>query len=526
MTAPAREGRARVWVGRGLPLSFPEREPSVSNRYPLTGVCLSGGSTRSLAAAVGQLRGLTALGLIPRIGYLSAVSGGAWAAAPYVYYPVSGVTDSEILGAVVPPEEISLSRLETIDQSYLGYSATLDLKTVLETLERDSMVPADEVWSRGVGQTFLAPFGLFVPAHPAGFTLDRETLQAILDRNPYLQADDLQLIRVSEARPYLLIHATLNWPTGSPEHTQKINFECSPLYVGAPRLHTMHTAGGMTCRLGGGYLEPFAFGCQAPLVSPDAQGLVPVTVPERLFTLAHAIGASSAFSTPDRELRKYPHARCWPITGCGGEDTAAEVLTDGGDLENYGLISLLRRRVAQVIVFINTVWPLALDYDPSRWPRRVPCREIDPFLAPLFGQPSERFPHNQVFQKVDYVEIVRTLQRAKRAGCAVIATRTHRVYPNNWWGVEGGWDVRICWVYNERVLRWEERLRPELRGLIARGHGSSPAGPFAHFPHYRTQGQNRGSFTRLTPVQVNLLAHLSCWNVTSNAEIVRELFSG
>ena len=42
-------------------------------------------------------------------------------------------------------------------------------------------------------------------------------------------------------------------------------------------------------------------------------------------------------------LRQRPHAACWPVTGRGGEPTTAEVFTDGGDLENYGLIALLRR---------------------------------------------------------------------------------------------------------------------------------------------------------------------------------------
>ena len=255
-----------------------------------------------------------------------------------------------------------------------------------------------------------------------------------------------------------------------------------------------------------------------------------VELPDDPFTLADAIGASSAFRAPDRDPRLYPRRDCWPVTGRPGEPTAAEVFTDGGDIENYGLISLLRRRVSAIVVFINTVWPLSLALDPRRtdWsddadPNR---RDIDPFLAPLFGQPSRRFPHNRVFSDADFPILVAGLQAAKRAGRAVMTTLTHTVEDNEWWGVAGGWDVRVCWVYNERVPAWEARLSPAVRRAVAEGHQTPPSGPVAHFPHFWTRGQNPGSLIRLTPVEVNLLAHLACWTVTSNVTTFRELLGG
>ena len=77
-------------------------------------------------------------------------------------------------------------------------------------------------------------------------------------------------------------------------------------------------------------------------------------------------------------------------------------LTDGGDLENYGLIALLRRGVRALVVCINTLWPLDLAFDPDDWPADLGDagprrRALDPFLAPLFGARDPRFPHNQVF---------------------------------------------------------------------------------------------------------------------------------
>ena len=93
-----------------------------------------------------------------------------------------------------------------------------------------------------------------------------------------------------------------------------------------------------------------------------------------------------------------------------------------------------------------------------------------------------------------------------------------------WWGVEGGWEAQICWVYNDRVPEWEAQLSPELCAMVEEGHGPSPKGPVARFPHYLTRGQNAGSLIRLSSVQVNLLSHLASWTVTANASTFGKLF--
>ena len=49
------------------------------------GIAFSGGGTRSASATVGQLRGLEQNGWLSRVRYMTAVSGGSWAAVPYTY---------------------------------------------------------------------------------------------------------------------------------------------------------------------------------------------------------------------------------------------------------------------------------------------------------------------------------------------------------------------------------------------------------------------------------------------------------
>ena len=520
MTSTTPTRRARVWGAPRRPLDFPERQLEATAPRT-TGVCLSGGGTRALAAAVGQLRGLASLGLLDQVGYLSAVSGGAWAAVPFTYYAGPAVNDVEMLGAPEPPEGLSFDRLAELWAGHLGLAATLDFRRTLERLIGDAAVPRDEVWVRAVGRTFLTPFGLFDSRAPRSFTWRGETRDDVVQRNPDLEDPPLRIV-ANPSRPFLLVHAALNWSASASGPIEIAPFEYSPLGVGTPRALTL-TRGSETRRIGGGYLESWAFGCGAPATTPDENGCVAIQGPVRPFTLADVLGATSAFNSPDRDLRMYPHAEHWPVRDDGDAIGHRYVFTDGGDLENYGLLALLRRRVDRIVVFINTQDRLTLEADPTRWRDGVAPKPFDPYLGPLFGQPSPRFPRNQVFDSADLPGVVKDLQAARRAGGAVIARARHVVQGNEWWGIDGGWDVEICWVYNERVSTWESRLPPAVREAVEAGRSADPTGPFAHFPHYRTRGQNPGSLIRLTPSQVNLLAALSCWTVTEHAPLFREL---
>ena len=72
-----------VWLSDGLSFPYAETDHGVKQN---TGVCFSGGGTRSMAATIGQLRGLNALKMISNIDYISCVSGGSWASGVYTYY--------------------------------------------------------------------------------------------------------------------------------------------------------------------------------------------------------------------------------------------------------------------------------------------------------------------------------------------------------------------------------------------------------------------------------------------------------
>ena len=155
---------------------------------------------------------MTETGLIDQVGYLSAVSGGAWAAVPYEFYPsVAGVSsDRDILGSHRDPEDLSFDVLSELGQQSIGSAATNNFAEALAREYTDSAIARDEVWIRAVGQTFLAPFGLYDPKDPRGFTLNEATLEEIRGRHASLRHLRLNTVCDLAYRPYLLVHSTLN----------------------------------------------------------------------------------------------------------------------------------------------------------------------------------------------------------------------------------------------------------------------------------------------------------------------------
>ncbi|MEM1323055.1 MAG: hypothetical protein AAGG75_22510, partial [Bacteroidota bacterium] len=130
--------QTRLWINKGTDFEFAEKQLGVKQR---TGVCFSGGGTRSLSATMGQLRGLQSLQLIDKVDYISCVSGGSWASALFTYYKSNPqgtqgpISDADFLGPVVAPHDIMVNPphdptknwLGTADPKRLGTTATNSL---------------------------------------------------------------------------------------------------------------------------------------------------------------------------------------------------------------------------------------------------------------------------------------------------------------------------------------------------------------------------------------------------------------
>lgn len=210
-------------------------------------------------------------------------------------------------------------------------------------------------------------------------------------------------------------------------------------------------------------------------------------------------------------------------------------IADGGDLENSGLMSLLRRGVEHIVVAYNTYTPLA---PRSAWNphERLPTnKEIDSMVAAYFGifldppqETSWNYRSCQVFRSDDFATFASRLQDAQASGKGAVLTTKLRTVANQW-SIPPGFHVQITWLYLSRNYEWERRLPPAVADLVVPKNSSTGLpiedprvlpthGTFTSFPYYPT------SQLELHPQQANLLASLAASSIRLNEELIRQTF--
>jgi hypothetical protein len=539
-----------AWSKAETPQEFPE----ASLNLPKTGVCFSGGGTRAMNCAIGQMRGLRELKLWDDIGYISAVSGGSWASTIFTYYQEGAANDEQLLGKIMAPNEITLDNLQVMPKGFMGEVITKSLfdnlfeRLGLDLISHGILQEMDFIWIDGVGHTYLKPFGLYDPKKPKYFTLNETIRDDIIKRNPKLNASDFITVHSQEGdikRPFLVVNSSVlapkkDLPIRNPENLSVFNY--TPLYVGSNQplnVTDKELIFGKTINFntGGGFIEPFGFGSKV-LSSQNKQlernkaNPIRVQLRHRRFQAVDATGTSSAafgamvssnlFAQLSSDIllgysldHLIPEEEYWPISKSGEIQKAEKYrFTDGGNLENFGLITLLQRGVEKIVVFVNTNVPITVDLTPSPNCPPLPS-QIDSDIFPLFGYKTGNLINNQVFKKEDFNKVYNGLSNAKKAGKTVMVNTTLTTVNNDWWGIKPGHTVEILWVYNETVPEWQNQLSAPVLNEICQG----PAGKFPDFPLYKLIGENgilKG--ISLTASQVNLLYQLSAWNVYSNKE--------
>jgi hypothetical protein len=473
---------------------------------PNLGLAFSGGGTRSASATLGQLRGLKHIGLLDKVRYCSCVSGSSLTTIAFTYLPDSW-TDKTFLGPVIPPEDLTIEHLRQTDHNSCAH--TIANSILIDDFLRNMVrLAGDETVARMLAYVFLNPFGL--DALRCFFSFDQRSVDVILRHNPHMKVSDFHQVR--SGRPYLIVNSLILRPYNLAPLPTRIPFESTPLYVGVRPL--FRGAGSNGRDIGGGYIEPFGFDSDAPEEPPDESHRVCVRLgaSRHRYTLSDVMGSTCA--APAETLARvglnfvgFPEFKLWPLAGIGAVSAKEYEIGDGGDLENLGVMPLLARKVQNIIAFVNTKDELT----------GSGIGLINTSIPPLFGQ-TPGFETNHVFPAAQYQKLVEGLLAAKKAGGTVMFKDRYPVRENPHFGIEGGWEVNILWVYNERVTAWEQNLPAEIRRVI--GMGS-----LANFPHYRTFFQNPPAVVDLSAKQTHMLAHLSCWNVISNAQVFHSMLA-
>lgn len=512
------------------------------------GIAFSGGGTRSASATIGQLRGLNANGWLSRVRYMTAVSGGSWAAVPYAFF--AGSLD-DLLGPQAKPDPATIEKTpsgllaDRVVRSKLAHVGLQEapsfvaegperiadridvatLRNVLVTgrkairkLRRRELPEPDrqnKTYAHMLGQIFLD--GLVTDGNRKPYTWNRESA---IDISAATGQPAGNFLTTPADRPFLIVGGTAVKQV-SDEYPRLIPVEYTPLYTGIrQRFGT----------IGGTYVWPWAYDRLAAARSSDTEILVSPKPTDRLFTLADVIGSSGA--APQLELMlgdalparlrgvvrqaavAFPSFSNLAVRGDTTEEApvppSAEIAHgDGGFTDNLGIMPLLARQVHNIIVFVNSSSPYDQNEQLQSYFMRIAIRD---------GNGDKTF--NAVFERARYKEVLEGFDTATREGNGALhCDKGWTVAPNEIYNIRGYDGLNICWVYNYAADNWKASLPDAIKQWVTPPdptHLSKQAKDLAHFPYYRTFGENRTKVIQLKPLQVNLLADLASWSVSND----------
>jgi hypothetical protein len=545
--------------------SYPEQSDPVLQTKKNVGLAFSGGGTRSYLSSLGYLRGLHDLDLLKNVRYISGVSGGAWATVVYSYYQKQQSTperpvaqsDEELLGDIMEPEQCTFNNLNKLNATCGRYSATASFNIdLVELFIKYKEVPL--AWFHQVNNQFLIRYGVSLDS---SFTWNQTTLDDILSRNPTLTADQFVLPHNTE-RPYPIFVATHEGPLeGAPFPEKKrafAGFDFTPLYSGHREIinKSWEKFGGgpPASRLIGGLLETFAFGRDQPPVEGlhEPSGLleIPMNPDKQLFTLNTAVATSSYFlGGAVTTLGPLPFRRTdklgiiiptFPVATL--EDDAPPMSTkmvfgDGGTVVQPGLMGMIKRKVAHIIMFLNFEIPLTGSdaWNPLEHPPTGSNNEIDDDMPSFFGlrnndtvQLGYDLHRNQVFAASEFAPVAAALQKNQKLGNGAVATSTHTTIENKYWNVKAGTTVNVTWVYLSRAFNWEAKLPPDVKAMFSSEQDPtvlpnvtylSKVGEleYANFPNFNTFLQ-----LRFFNGSANLLSNLAGWVIKANNDVFQQ----
>eukprot|EP00457_Paulinella_chromatophora_P003435 gb/GEZN01003443.1/.p1 GENE.gb/GEZN01003443.1/~~gb/GEZN01003443.1/.p1 ORF type:complete len:650 (-),score=77.16 gb/GEZN01003443.1/:173-2122(-) len=509
---------------------------------------LSGGGQRAVNSQTGVLRALLKMSpkFLNQLDAWGAVSGGSWFSAGFLY--AENYTDTQLLGEQAPPpEQLTLDTLKNLPPGAIARIVVNQSSNSIlgRALFVDPTLPRSQWWPTITKGAFLAPLGL---EDKLMVELTRENVQRVREAaavTPTLRQPKNFLRSRLNRPPVKIFIGVLVAPFGyAGDSTGRRFFQMSGDFIGSPywadasKVHTFidntFYNSTDTVAVGGGFVESFAYG-RPPYGTDWVPGIVSLPPPATSFSLVDAISISSNAAAFYAQLSSasqinntfYPY---WPIDPeTASSDARSWCIGDGGIIEDEALIPMLQRGARQFMALGNrdtgliTRSQVDLCAD-STWKNETQARAsalqqkwIADYHLSFFGV-SEFFDQNQVFPYSELRPLLCQMQDLKEAGKPILLRSTQVVLPNQFWGIQGGWNVDMVWYYLDKSTKFEGRLPAETQAQIALG----PAGAFANFPIYSTIFQNPGEPTNLTQEQFNLLAAQSEWAFQEQRDMIMD----
>ena len=523
----------RVWTQpTSAPYIFPEQCGGVGTTL---GLAYCGGGATSYTRMIGIQRALNRMAV--HADYVSSSSGGSWFYGTYAFAAAKPAAREKLLGVTVPIAKITLDSLATTnkDRMFMGARLSGNSKQLVEHILEALFLRGMNIsvaWQYGLGKVFLEYYGLNGDQDVMGSTLNT----GLVNSAP---APDLPFWLCNST----LLHAQLASASSAEFLAGKYPpFVMTPMYVGIPQrvnLLRMFNAGTTVFSAGGGLVEPVLFNRNAPAPLPLPVGPVcdgtPYTVADSTqprmhlrdylatTSAAHAYVFNPMFQELATNMLKdlgmgpgaagfegvniFPTYTAWSPAQLPTAPSVQVTLGDSGLVDNLNVTSLLARGVRKIISFVHE--------DPP-YTRASTCMST---LKPLFGVYDKALCSTKVVGNATHVfpenRLDKLLAHAAETNATGGATYAVAlgvpVLPNEFLGVQGGYNVDLMFVFFTSSSTFNSQLPAIIRSQFGKG------GNFPNFPSYNFVFPNglAGGIEGLTLPQVNLLSSYTDWMLTS-----------
>jgi len=524
-------------------------------------LCVSGGGSRALSHSLGCYRALNELDLIKPLNAISCVSGGAWCSSIFMFakkYKGKAIDTEELLGPVTEPKNLSMSVLQESVAPLASGIVVKDSDEILAAKAIEFHNKEWEVWPHLIAEWLYRNFD-DLKRFDMYLALNQEGIDRIKRKNPNLQTAEFLTPRTDRPKTFI-INGTMVAPTGRLADADNVcSFQMSPEYTGSPyypdNKQVMYYKGPCCCpcdkclykhctvlkrTVGGGFVETFAFGGEAPQTLKQRVGEdVVVGQPEKPFSLPYPVGMSSwapGLKMNSMRLRLNVlniRKKYWPVTSSilpQAQPSLQYEFSDGGNINNSGILPLMQRKAKKILWICNTFSDLNDNYD---WGNAT-AANFDPQAAGfadqlycLFGYLSKKegdgfcYCHNHVFEKELLFPICRTIRRLVDEGKPAVVSTAElfetkmKVLENDWWGITS-FEMDFVIVYLATCKDFENQLPEDTKEELRKGK----EGAFFDFPVYKTEEEDWPDALGLSIPQVNLLAAQAEYSIKMNADLL------
>lgn len=434
-------------------------------------IAISGGGTRSFAAAIGYYRSLLKHDYLKNLSYCSSVSGGSWFNGIFSY---SNINEEDLLGKSVKHINMRNLCIENFeeDSKFMGKCAVQSPVVDLYMESNKRGIIAREKWEYVIAQIFCRDYDLEFKL-PVASKEEKKINEKV---------NHLECALPRHSFPIMLACVMGD----EIEKLHPFPLEFTPLYTGCSIKNPFY---------GGILISNSGYGCDYTKISNKLKEVI-VPYEETPFISFGMAASSAAYVSEVLKIRNtmlgeflYQTTIKTRLFGPNSSQNHRLNVCDGGIYDNSGIIPLLSRGAKKILCFsngskvtrdlcgISLAHLFSVEDD-------IGCRDCH--LREEFG----------VFFHEDWRSIKHELRAKAKSQDIVYFRRKLNVLNNRRVGVKGGYEVDLLFICLSEWKEFMDKIPKEVKD-----HPS-----FCNFPNYELLFENEGKVMELQTCQVNLLA--------------------